>query len=327
MNHENKPWYGQPHLWWLIIILLAVLVYFSGISHESLWFDEVFSARMASRSPGEILQLMTGDNHPPLYYLLVQAAAPLGTSEAALRLLSALAGIAALPLLSYLGYSLSPRLLLRMVRARRIGPNQEPELRRIVENLSIGAGLPAPRLYIIESQAPNAFATGLDPGNASVVVTRGLLRLLERGELEGVIAHEFSHIGNRDTRLNMMTAALAITLRLPVTALHWLWDAVKKKLNGSPAEFRTTLGLAAYAVLCAPILLTFAVFFPAVPTCVRPEEVVQVSDAVDVEIHVFSEAPFNLTLENAVVPQEHDIVEAIRQVMYRRTRIFADVAD
>jgi hypothetical protein len=78
-----------------------------------------------------------------------------------------------------------------------------------------------------------------------------------------VLAHEFSHIGNRDTSLNMTTAALVITLRLPVTALHWLWNAIKRKLNGSPAEFQTTLGLAAYAVLCAPILLTFAIFLPA----------------------------------------------------------------
>ena len=136
-------------------------------------------------------------------------------------------------------------------------------MRRIVENLSIGAGLPAPRLYVIESPAPNAFATGLDPGHASVIVTRGLLRLLDRGELEGVIAHDFSHIGNRDTRLNMMTAALAMTLRLPVTALHWLWNAIKKKLNGSPEEFRKTLGLAVYGIALVPLLLTFAIFLPA----------------------------------------------------------------
>jgi heat shock protein HtpX len=196
--------------------------------------------------------------------LTTGGSSPAGHEVLTAKMLSAaLAVISALPLLSYLGYSLSPQLLLRMVRARRIGPNQEPELRRIVENLSIGAGLPAPQIYVIESSAPNAFATGLDPGHASVIVTRGLLRLLERGELEGVIAHEFSHIGNGDTRLNMMTAALAMTLRLPVTALHWLWNAIKKKLNGSPEEFRTTLGLAVYGVALVPILLTFAIFLPA----------------------------------------------------------------
>jgi uncharacterized membrane protein len=94
MNHENKPWYGQPRLWWLIIILLAVLVYFSGISHESLWFDEVFSARIASNPPGEILRLMTADNHPPLYYLLLSVVVSIfGNSVWALRLLSALGAV------------------------------------------------------------------------------------------------------------------------------------------------------------------------------------------------------------------------------------------
>jgi uncharacterized protein (DUF2141 family) len=94
VHHENKPWYGQTRLWWLIIILLAVLVYFSGITHESLWFDEVFSARMASHSPGEILQLMTGDNHPPLYYLLLSVVVFLfGNSVWALRFLSALGAV------------------------------------------------------------------------------------------------------------------------------------------------------------------------------------------------------------------------------------------
>ena len=94
MDRENKPWYGQPRFWWIIIILLAGLVYFTGIAHESIWFDESFSYMMASHSPGGILGLMTADNHPPLYYLLLSGVMSiLGNSVWALRLLSVLGAI------------------------------------------------------------------------------------------------------------------------------------------------------------------------------------------------------------------------------------------
>ena len=85
---------------------------------------------------------------------------------------------------------------------------------RILENLSIGAGLPKPRLFVVESVAPNAFAIG-DSGHAIIGITSGLLELLDHRELEGVLAHELSHIGNRDTRLNAVVAALTLFLRLP----------------------------------------------------------------------------------------------------------------
>jgi len=95
INRENKPWYGQPRFWWLIIIVLAGLVYITGISHESIWFDEAFSYMMASHSPGEILGLMTtADNHPPLYYLLLSVVISIfGNATWALRLLSVLGAI------------------------------------------------------------------------------------------------------------------------------------------------------------------------------------------------------------------------------------------
>lgn len=197
-------------------------------------------------------------------WLTTDSGSPAGHEVLTFKLLSAaLAAIAALPVLAYLGYSSSQRLLLRMVRARRLGPNEEPELQRVVENLSIGAGLPAPSLYVIESPSANAFATGLEPGDSSIVVTRGLLRLLERSELEGVVAHEFSHIGNRDTRLNMVTAALVITLRLPVTALRWIWNAAKWGVMRSGNQFQAAFGLAGFTVVYAPILLMGAIFLPA----------------------------------------------------------------
>jgi heat shock protein HtpX len=85
---------------------------------------------------------------------------------------------------------------------------------RLLENLSIGAGLPKPRLFVIETGAPNAFAIGV-PGRAIIGLTRGLLDLMDHRELEGVLAHELSHIGNRDTQLNSVVASLVLFLRLP----------------------------------------------------------------------------------------------------------------
>ena len=84
----------------------------------------------------------------------------------------------------------------------------------MVENLAITAGLPRPRIYVIDDPSPNAFATGRDPKHASVAVTTGLMSLLENEELEGVLAHELSHVKNQDIRLMMLAAVLvgAITL-------------------------------------------------------------------------------------------------------------------
>jgi len=86
---------------------------------------------------------------------------------------------------------------------------------RLLENLSIGAGLPTPKLYVIEVDTPNAFAAGMDAEHAVVAVTRGALKLLDRRELEGVLAHEISHIGNRDIRLNTIAASITLFLRIP----------------------------------------------------------------------------------------------------------------
>ena len=107
------------------------------------------------------------------------------------------------------------RYLLRLARARAVSREDEPELWRVVEALCIGAGLRVPKLHVIESPAANAFATGRTPEQASLVVTRGLLQLLDRRELEGVIAHELSHIGNHDIRLTTALSAIVGTLSFP----------------------------------------------------------------------------------------------------------------
>src|ERR1017187_2741861 len=104
--------------------------------------------------------------------------------------------------------------VLAMCGARPAGPS-ESEAKRLLENLSIGAGLPPPKLYVIDSPVPNAFAAGMDPSRPVVAVTQGLPTLLDHRELEGVLAHELSQIGNRDTRLNTVVTAIVLFMRLP----------------------------------------------------------------------------------------------------------------
>ena len=105
-------------------------------------------------------------------------------------------------------YWFSDKLVLRMTGAREATHQEFPDLWNVVENLSITAGLPMPRVYVVDDPAPNAFATGRDPEHAVVAATTGLLAMLERTELEGVMAHELSHIGNRD--MLVMTVAVVL---------------------------------------------------------------------------------------------------------------------
>tara|TARA_B100002051_G_scaffold276831_1_gene329863 strand:+ start:19150 stop:20019 length:870 start_codon:yes stop_codon:yes gene_type:complete len=105
-------------------------------------------------------------------------------------------------------YWYSDKIVLRMTNAKPATREEARELYNIVENLSITAGLPMPRVYIVDDPAPNAFATGRDPEHAVVAATTGLLELLDRNELEGVMAHELAHVGNRD--MLVMTVAVVL---------------------------------------------------------------------------------------------------------------------
>ncbi len=109
---------------------------------------------------------------------------------------------------SFFSYWYSDKVVLFFTRAKPIEKSDNPELYRIVENLCITAGLPLPKIYILEEAQPNAFATGRDKNHAVIAVTRGLLEKMEKTELEGVIAHELSHIGNKDMLLQTIVVVL-----------------------------------------------------------------------------------------------------------------------
>ncbi len=103
----------------------------------------------------------------------------------------------------------SDKIVLRMYHAQPVGPAEAPEMHQIVERLAMKAGIPMPRLYVIPGPALNAFATGRSPKHAAVAATEGLLRAMNREELEGVLAHELSHVLNRDTLVSTVAATIA----------------------------------------------------------------------------------------------------------------------
>lgn len=115
----------------------------------------------------------------------------------------------------------SDTLALKMSHARPVSAAEAPALHEIVETLAIRANLPKPGVYLIESDTPNAFATGRNPSKGAVAVTRGLLRLLDRDELAGVIAHELAHIKHRDTLISSIVATVAGTITLLAEVAQW----------------------------------------------------------------------------------------------------------
>ena len=118
-------------------------------------------------------------------------------------------------------YWFSDKIVLRMYAARPVSEAEAPELYSIVHNVALRAGMPMPRVYIIPEETPNAFATGRNPEHAVVAVTEGILRLMNREELEGVLAHEISHVKNRDILISSVAAALAGVVMMLAHMARW----------------------------------------------------------------------------------------------------------
>ena len=118
-------------------------------------------------------------------------------------------------------YWFSDKLVLAMYRARPVGMNEAPDLYRVVQNLATRAHMPMPKLYIIPTEAANAFATGRSPEHAAVAVTEGILRLMSWDELEGVLAHELSHVRNRDILISSIAATLAGVIMMLANMVRW----------------------------------------------------------------------------------------------------------
>ena len=165
--------------------------------------------------------------------------------------------------MSFASYRYGDRLVLRVSRAKPATREQYAQLHNIMEGLAIAAGLPKPALYVIEEEAPNAFATGRDPEHSSVAVTTGLLKVTKRVELEGVLAHELSHVKNRDVLVGTLAATLVGVVALLAgwmrNALFWGGMGRGRRRGGAGGILAI---LAIVAVLLAPLaaqLIRFAV--------------------------------------------------------------------
>lgn len=162
--------------------------------------------------------------------------------------------------IAFASYWKSDAIALKVSRARPADPQQYQRLHNLVEGLCIASGLPKPRVYVIDDPAPNAFATGRDPKHAAIAVTTGLLEKLNRVELEGVVAHELSHIKNYD----ILVSTLAVTLVGAVALLSNLairlmwWNGGRERRSGDRNDSSNPLALVGFVFLILSPLLAKA---------------------------------------------------------------------
>jgi heat shock protein HtpX len=123
--------------------------------------------------------------------------------------------------MNFVSYWFSDKIVLKMYGAKPLAEGDAPVVHRIVRNLATKAGIPMPKLYILPSAAPNAFATGRSPQHAAVAVTDGILRIMDEAELEGVLAHELSHVLNRDVLISTVAATIAGAISMLANIAQW----------------------------------------------------------------------------------------------------------
>src|SRR2546426_8888506 len=153
-------------------------------------------------------------------------------------------------IMNVVSYWFSDKLVLMMYRAQPVDEAQAPGLHAMVRRLATRAQIPMPRVYVIPSDTPNAFATGRNPQHAAVAVTEGIMRILDADELEGVLAHELSHVKNRDVLISTIAATLAGAI--PYLAHMAQWAAIFGGRRDDDEEGSNPIALIAMAIV-API--------------------------------------------------------------------------
>lgn len=151
-------------------------------------------------------------------------------------------------------YWFSDKIVLRMYNAKEVDESVAPELYSVVRQLAAKIGMPMPKVYIIPQQAPNAFATGRNPEHAAVAATVGLLQMLDRNELEGVLGHELGHVKNRDTLVSTVAATLAGALSHLANMAMWSAMMGGGRSRSDDGDSNPLLGIV--GVLIAPIAAT-----------------------------------------------------------------------
>ena len=155
-------------------------------------------------------------------------------------------------IMNFGSYWFSDKIVLAMYSARQVGEAEAPMLYRIVHNLTLRAGMPMPKLYIIPNDAANAFATGRNPQHAAVAVTEGILRLMNERELTGVLAHELSHVTNRDILISSIAATLAGVIMMIANMARWAAIFGGFSRSDDREGGGSTIGLIAMSIL-APL--------------------------------------------------------------------------
>ena len=152
--------------------------------------------------------------------------------------------------LSLGSYFYGDRAVLASTHARAVTPQEEPRLHNVVEGLAIAAGIPKPNVYVVPEAAPNAFATGRDPQHSSIAVTQGLLDIMNRVELEGVIGHEMSHILDRDILIGTVVATVvgAAVLMSQIFMRSWIWGGGRGRRDSSGGDTAGALALILFVV-------------------------------------------------------------------------------
>lgn len=159
--------------------------------------------------------------------------------------------------MNFVSYWFSDKIALAMHGARPLERSQAPWLHEMVEELATRAGMPKPRVYLLPTRAPNAFATGRSPKHAAVAVTAGILEILDRRELRGVLAHELAHVANRDTLIGTVAATLAGVISYAAQMLFWFGGSMLSRRNDDDdgiAGALSSLGLLLVAPIAATLL-------------------------------------------------------------------------
>jgi heat shock protein HtpX len=158
--------------------------------------------------------------------------------------------------MNFVGFWFSDQLALRMSGAHEVTMQQEPRLHSLIEEVAARAGMPKPKVYLMENDTPNAFATGRSPKHAAVAVTTGIMRLLDERELRGVIGHELSHVRNRDILINTVVATVAGAITMIAWMLQWtlIFGGGRRDSRNNPLGMIALLATIILAPLAATLI-------------------------------------------------------------------------
>ncbi|MCY3973744.1 MAG: zinc metalloprotease HtpX [Candidatus Dadabacteria bacterium] len=213
--------------------------------------------------------------------------------------------------MNFASYWWSDKIVLKMYKAQEVDENSAPQIYADVRELARNAGLPMPRVYIVPEEAPNAFATGRSPSHSAVAVTRGIVKLLDRHELKGVLAHELAHIKNRD----ILVGSIAATIAAAISYIAWMAQFAAIFGGGGGRDGRNNVFVLLAMAIVAPLAATivrlaisrtreFGADREGAAICMNP---MFLADALRKMDHFAKRIPFNVS-EQAAESTEHMMI-------------------